>query len=435
MPHPSRQLPLGRLTPTLIAALAVLHGFSARADEPSPYYVGVSEALTHDNNVFRTATPISDTYSTTSLLGGFDQSIGRQHFYGAANVGFSKYHGQSALDNTSYGVNAGWDWQTINDLSGSVGVSANQSLATQNGNQALVDANGNLIAPSSARNLVKTEQVTTGLRWGGAGPYSLGGSYSHSKVDYSNSVSSESTGDTAGINATYRVGPTVTTGVGLRYTRSRSPFGIALVANPTGPDDYTAYTSTGRNLDLSLGWRISAQTGVDARLSFTRQSYSTAGSQEFSGLTGGVSANYAPTAKTTFSASYSRDTGANGNFFNAPVIIDPNTGAASNAALLLSQNSTVSDSVGLTAGYALTSKITTTAGVQYRRSRSETSFSGAGSDYTDRLRSGTLSASYAAGRAWSLGCNVSHEKRDVSGVNSIGYSDTTVGCSVQLTLR
>ena len=118
----------------LIAALAAATCGAVWADEPSPWYVGASQALTHDSNVFRVPNGPSDTYSDTSLFGGFDQPVSRQRFYAAANLHYSKYSSQSALDNTSYGVNAGWDWATIESLSGNLGASANQSLAARDNN-------------------------------------------------------------------------------------------------------------------------------------------------------------------------------------------------------------------------------------------------------------------------------------------------------------
>ena len=48
------------------------------SSDPNPYYLGVSQALTHDTNVTRSPQGPSDNYSSTSLLGGFDQPIGRQ---------------------------------------------------------------------------------------------------------------------------------------------------------------------------------------------------------------------------------------------------------------------------------------------------------------------------------------------------------------------
>ena len=298
-----------------------------------------------------------------------------------------------------------------------------------------MDANGNPIAPSTARDMIKTEQFNTSLRWGGSGPLSLVGAYSHSKVDYSETRTSRSTGDSASINANYRVGPTVTAGIGLRYTRSRSPYGVALIANPTGPDDYIATSTNGRNIDLTLGWRATAQSGVNARLSYTRQSSSNSGNQDFSGLTGSIGANYAPTAKLAFNANYSRDAGTNGYFFNVPsTTTDTTTGTTTTTSTpLLSQNSTVSDTLGVGATYELTSKIGTTASYQYRRSRNDGGSAGTG--YTDKLSTATLGANYAIARNWGLGCHFAHESRDVSSASGVAYSDNIVGCTVQLTLR
>lgn len=429
MPVQTFPMPRRPSTPTLIAVLAALGAGSAHADEPSPYYIGASQSIAHDSNVYRTSVPISDSYATTSLLGGFDQSIGRQHFSGSANIGYNKYRSQDVLNNTSYGANLGWDWQTINELSGGVNGSMAQSLATQNGNQPVFDANGNPIVPTTARNLVKTDQVNANVRWGGSGPLSLGGAYSHSRVDYSATPTSESTGDSASINSYYRLGPTVTTSLGVRYTRTRSPFGIA---DPTSASGYTSNTSTGKNLDLGVTWRVSPQTGFDARLSFTRQSNSVSDGQDFSGLTGGFSGNYAATAKLNFSASYSRDTGTNGSFFNVTQV---DTGGTVSNVRMLSENSTVSDSVSLNAGYAATAKITTTASVQYRRSRNNTTGTSNGIDYSDTLKSATLAASYAITRGWNASCNLSRENRSVSTGSGFSYGDTTVGCTVQVTLR
>jgi hypothetical protein len=428
MPNRIPPTPRGRWTASLIAALAATATSAARADEPTPYYIGASEAITHDSNVYRSATAISDTYSTTSLLGGFDQSIGRQRIYASGTVGYNKYRDQTALDNTSYGVAAGWDWQTIDQLSGSFSASANRSLATQNGNQPL-DVNGNPL-PSEAGNLLTTSQLSASLRWGGEGPLSLVGSYMHSRVNYSaeQSLASNSSGDSASLGGNYRIGPTVTAGLALRFTRTDTPHGIPNVATPVGPDDYSGYTVNGRNLDLTLSWRATAQTGVDGRLSYTRQSDSRPNTEGYSGLTGALSANYAPTAKTTLGVSYSRDAGTNGSYFNAMPV---NAGANAQPALLLSENSQVSDSISVSAGYAATAKISVNAGAQYRRSKNSTD--GFAPEYTDNLRTVSLGASYAIARAWQLGCNVSRESR--SGSSSFSYDANVYGCSAQFTLR
>ena len=406
----------------LIAALAAIASCSAWAEDPSPFYIGVTQSLTRDSNVNRFSDSVvdpqgrSDTYSSTGLVGGFDQPFGRQNFHGTADLRYNRYQNHDNLNNTSYGVNAGWDWATLYNLSGGVNVSANQSLAQLNGNTTVT-------APTTSRNLVKTDQVGANVAWGGTGLLSLQGSYTHSRARYSNqgAGNSDSSGDTGSIGANYNLSPSLSTGVALRLTRS---------------DAALSGSSDGRNIDLLVNWRYTVQTGVNARLSFTRQSNAGGGNQDFSGLTGSIAANYAPTGKLAFSLSYNRDAGTNGTFFNAPV----STGTTTTVTPLLFENSQVTDSIALGATYSATAKINVTAGYQYRKSRitnntAAGNVSVGGDSYDDKLQTASLSASWAIARPWQLSCNLSHEKRDTSSTSAFSYTANVVSCSAQLTFR
>jgi hypothetical protein len=405
-----RRTAIGSLTATLLSTATLV----AWADEPSPWYIGASQAFTHDSNVYRVTNGPGDNYSTTSLLGGFDQPIGRQRLHATAQVGYNKYQDQSTLDNTSYAVNAGWDWATIEKLSGSVNASASQSLAT---------LNGNAVQPTLERNQLKAEQINASVRWGGDSLVSVFGNYGHSRVRFSAlpSLPSDSTGDTASVGVNYRLGGDLTVGTALRFTHTDSPFAIALVPNPTGPSDYAADSSNGRNLDLLADWRYSAQTNVSARLSWTHQTYNVS-PRSFSGLTGAVSANYAPTAKLTFSGSISREAGTNGSYFN---VINASTGDQS---AFVTQNSTTTDSLILGATYAATAKISVNAGVVYRRATYDTG----NNDFSDNYRRATLGVNWAVTRSALLACNVSRESRSLI-VNA--YDANVFGCLAQITLR
>jgi len=406
----------------LAAALAALASCGAWADEPTPWYVGASQTLTHDSNVYRIADGPGDNYASTGLLGGFDQAIGRQRFTAAANLRYNKYNQQSTLNNTSYNVNAGWDWATIENLSGNVSLQANQNLASFDGNAAV---------PTTSRNILKTDAVAASVRWGGAGQVSLQADYAHNRVRYSapESLFAQSSTDTGSLGAFYNVGPTLTLGTALRLTHAVSPYGLQ-----TSPGVYQSTSSNGRNLDLSANWRYSPQTGVAARLSWTKQSGSGGNAEDFSGITGSLSANYAPTAKLAFSAAFNRDTGTNGSFFTL--------GAAPGGTPIVGQyqNSRVSNSVSLGATYAATAKIGVNTGYSYRRSKNaNTLSSGSNSanvgDYTDTVRSASLGASYAIARAWLLSCNLSHENRSATSTPSVAYSANVASCTATLTLR
>jgi hypothetical protein len=411
---------------TLATVLSMAGAGIACAEEPSPWYVGASQAVTHDSNVYRAPNKQSDTYSSTGLLGGFDQPVSRQRFYGAANVRYNKYGSQSTLDNTSYGVNAGWDWATIEKLSGTLGGYANQNLAS---------FDNNATVPITTRNILKTDQVSATARWGGDGLLTLDTSYAHSRVRYSapEYLASTSDGDSASVGATYRFGPDLRVGTGFRYSRTKSPFAVALVAVPTGPDDYQPNTSHGRNLDLTMAWATTAQTGVNARLSWTRQSNSGVSGRDFSGLTGSLAANYTPTAKLAFSASAGRDAGTYASFFNFP------TRGTATPVSGLSENSQTTDTYALGASYAATAKIAVNASLQYGRARLVDSVAvggaGSSSERDDITKSAALGVSWAIARSVQLGCNVSHSSRRTTGANGFGYNDDLASCSAQFTLR
>ena len=161
----------------LIAALAAAAGGGAWAAEPNPYYIGVTQSLTHDSNVFRLPDGSGDNYASTGLVGGFDQSIGRQRVHATANVRDNYYQREKTLNNISYGVSAGWDLVTIENLSGGITVDANQSLASYD--------NNNAARPTTNRNILKTQQLAARVRWGGVGALNLDGAYAHSRVSYS----------------------------------------------------------------------------------------------------------------------------------------------------------------------------------------------------------------------------------------------------------
>lgn len=439
-PLPCRTLPApSRL---LIAALAAAAGCAASAQETSPYYIGVKQSLTYDSNVYRIGGGPSDIYSNTSLIGGIDQPIGRQRLYGTANLGYNKYKDESTLDNVSYGLAAGLDWQTVNRLSGNVNVGANQSLANLNGNSS---------QNTTRRNLVKYQQIGTAVRWGADGPLSLEGTYSHSAVRYSAPESLRSEADTDSVSAGvfYRLGPDLRAGTALRYTRTDSPYAIPLTAPVLGVPastnraDYTSNTSNVRYLDLLADWRPTVRTSVNGRVSLTRQTNSASGGRDFSGLTGSLAATYAPTAKITLNTSLGRDVGNNSNYFSqtrttaATSITGPITQTISG----LAESSAITDTFAIGAAYEATAKIGVTLGYQYRRSELVDTIAVTGTTFTDtnartdNFRILSLGANYAYSRSVAFACTASHESRSVGGLLPIAYSANVIGCSGQFTFR
>ncbi len=409
----------GIKAPALAAVLAAASA-GAWAAEPSPYYIGVTTSLAHDSNVYRTPDGRGDTYGGLGLVGGFDQSINRQRIFADLNVHDNIYAREKTLNNISYGLNAGWDWATIDRLSGGVTLGATQGLASYN--------NNSTSTPNTARDLLKTERLGARALWGGDAALNLTSAYGYNRISYSESIASDSSQHTGSLGASYRVGPTLRLGAALRLTRAVDP-----QAFQTAPGVYQSNTVKGRNLDLTADWRSTAQTNLSGRVSWRHESNSGLSDRDSSGLTGGLTANYAPTARLTFNASLSRDTGANSSFFNQT---DPTTGQrTTNQAA----NNQTYDTAGVGATYAVTTKIGLTSGLQNRRGNiTNQVFVGvvpANNDYTDITTSASFGVNYAVARNWSTGCLLEYMKRDVSGLRPYAYNANVVSCTAQFTLR
>ena len=427
--HHPLQASRGAFVRPLVMSLSSVFVVGAWAqDEPSPYYIGVTQGFTHDTNIYGSSTnQISDTYSSTGLRGGLDQTIGRQRVYANANVRYNKYRNESALDNTSYGVAAGWDWATINELSGTLGANANQHLAN-------LDTTAG-VQNTSEKNLLKTDQVNASIMWGGARALNLDAAYAHSRVSYSapSYVGLESSADSASAGFHYRVGPELRLGAAARYVRTESPNGYSVPG--TNPQAYEPNTANIRNLDLTADWRVTALTGLDTRLSWTRLTNSNANlsALDFSGLTGRIGARYAVTGKTTLTASLSRDVGSNATFFNNPAASP--TGTPQSSGTNLTHNSQTTDTFALGVKYAATAKISVDLDGRYRRAKIVYDTGSTLTDANDDIRSVGLGVDYAIARNWSLGCTFDHSSRSVSGNSSFSYTENRVGCTAQLTLR
>jgi hypothetical protein len=420
---------IGRLSAVAFASSVAM---SAHAQEdPSPYFIGLKQVLTHDSNVFRVNDGPSDSYSTTSLLGGFDQKISRQRVYLNANVARNLYRNETELNNTSYGVNTGWDWQTIEKLSGSLTAGLNRSLASQTDSSTI---------PQNVNNEVTTQHYGATARWGGDSLLSLEGAYAHNKVSYSEQSTGDSTGDTASVGLYYRPGPTLRLGTALRYSRSESPFG-AMLADGT----LTSNKETGKYLDLLADWQPTSQTSLNTRLSWARQSNSQIDSRDFSGLTGSIAGIYAPTAKISLNASLSRDAGVNGTFFTLSPTTPTTPGTPAPTPVRgLSESSQITNSASLGATYAATSKVSVIAAGHWRHAKLVDTAPSAGTttlttyERSDNSRHYSLGVTYAIARSWDLGCSYSHSTRDLDAsaiTAGISYSANVASCYAQFMLR
>lgn len=396
-------------------ALAFGAGFmgSARADDPNPYYIGVSQAFTHDSNVFRTVDSQAkgDTYSSTGILAGIDQPFGRQRFTANGNMRYNRFSDQTALNNTSYGLNSRLDLSTVNHLSGSLSYTLNQGLYNYGG--------GSLVSLST-KNVEKSQQTAARVSWGLVSLWSIDTNLFHQSLRYSAPAYQFANldQDAGSVGVTYKPSGLLTLGTALRHTNAKYP---------------QAGYSFGRNdLDLTSTWTPTGQSTVNGRISYGRLKYSNAADSN-SITSGSVSWDYRPTGKLGFLLWASRDTGAQSSFFNFATVAGGNSTA-------VGDNSQRTNTLALTTNYAATSKINLSLQGRYARRSLNNSlvFTGVGTQNAqanDINRVISLAANYQALRSLVFACNVTRDTRGANGTISFPYSSTSFGCSGQFTLQ
>jgi hypothetical protein len=393
--------------------------------DPNPYYVGVSQAFIHDTNVYRIPSGPADTYSVTSLLGGFDQMIGRQHVYGRGVVSGNRYQDEKGLNNTSYSVYTGIDWDTIEHLSGSINGSFNRSLAA---------APTNAGTPVATQNISDTQTIEALIRWGGPSLLSLEGGASYSNVGYGSQqyASSEFNQSSVHIGLFYHGGGPFRVGLGLRGDATRTP--QAFVDPATGQVQSTRLT--GKHVDLTADYDVTGQVRADGRLSYTRQESSISGQSDFSGWTGSFGLAWQVTGKTLLRADAARNAGFNATTYNTFAFTETANGIAFTPVVGVYQNNQLVSSAGISATWAATAKISAFASARYQRSSQVNVLLAPGTpaaDITDISNVYALGANYAITRNWGAACNLSYERRDVSGGTNYAYDAKTIGCSTQFT--
>lgn len=405
----SRAVPHVVLNP-LALALGLAFIGCAQAQE-SPYYIGVSQAFTRDSNLFNAQKGLekSDTVSSTGLLGGLDLELGRQRVYADFTATSNRYKTYEQLDNESYSLNTGLNWQTVEHLSGSIGVIGRQNL-------------GRLAIPLApeVKNTERLEQASASVRYGFASRLGVEGGVLHRRLKYSHSSWRDFTERGGNLGLRWGTpGSVLTLGAAARITNGEAPRHQVLLDpqlphlgfGPVTPDDYDR-----KDIDFTAMWTPSALSTINGRISLTRERHSAPSRPDFSGVTGSVVWDYKPTDKLALQTSLERDTGSQ-TIFSSSLL----TGFQ----LVESSTSRIDTVLRVGAKYALTAKIALDAAVAYTRGSVEGESGRAFGRSTSNYR---LGARYQATRTISLGCNAEHD----------AYSNlrhTTAGCSAQFVLR
>lgn len=382
---------------------------------PEPYYLGVSQAFTHDSNLFRlpdgaappSGTGRSDAISTTSLLAGLDRSFGRQRLHGSASLQHIRFRENKQFDNEGHGLNLALDWATLERLSGSVSLASNRSLRRFDPSESSV---------ASERNIETVTLADATVRLGVVTRATIEAGINHREVDYSSArfADREYKQTAASLGGRYRPAAATTIGAGLRFTEGRYA---------RFDDRYDR-----RNIDITGRWEPGDGTVVSGRLSFGKTEYDRFTERDYSGPSGAVGVLWQPTGKLRLSARAARDTGQDSAFLTY----------GTETALGLADYSRTTTSARLQAIYLATAKTQVQLSTAHARRSLVTRLDGiAGStvlEGSDRVTQWQIGPTWAPSRGLQFGCDVTHERRSARGAGSSPYRSNGASCYGQFTM-
>lgn len=411
-----------------------------------PWYIGARQEFGYYSNVRNAAdgTPIqSDTVSRTGVNAGLDLPISRQRLFVDLGARYSRYRDSDDLNNTSYDMRAGLDWQTIERLSGTIVAAATQSLARLNpGNAPL----------ASTRNLERTKSLDATGRLGGTALLGLEAGIGRREVEYSAPEYKfrEYDQNSGSLGVSYRPSSALTLRTGVSAQDTKYPFFFQ-----PAPGVYESDRSKRRDLYVGANWVASGISTLNARASYAKIEYDRASATDFSGLTGILSWVYRPTGKLQFVTTASRDTGQESTFLPSAISGstattpsgttgtssgDPGTGTAAGTTttpVLYSGISTVdysrvTNALSIYSNYQLSAKVLIQGGLSFAR---RTLSDPVGNTSSDRTTSVSLGVAWNPTRVLVLGCNAARDERSSSSALSSDAHGNSFSCYGQVLLN
>jgi hypothetical protein len=431
-----RQTPPARsralLMRSLVAAAVAMACAGAHA-QLRPYYVTASETIGYDSNLFRVSDDEeSDMYSTTSLVLGVDQPIGRQRVFGSFGANYTAYRDNSQLDGTGYNIGLGLDWEAASRLSGTARLRFAEALPGfgDYGAEQGVD---------TERNEEQSKTADFSVVYGGAALLSLQGFANYTDIDYSRNDFSnrERKSHMFGAGVRYHPGGPWSFGLSVRRTNGEYPEFTSSTGQTTLSDDFDR-----TDVDLSAVYVATGKSNFSIRLSKTKEDHERDEERDFDDWTGELSWRYRATGKLSLGLGLTRETGSGSSFSSGPVVTDPDVPPPPNPAVTYLTDSTRTDTIRLDANWTATGRIGVSAGLSYSRDHYDNRFltdDGSGSSGSSgHSNSYYLSATYDITRVWSANCGIGYERRSsaaqVDG-SDYGYGATTGHCTVTLALR
>jgi hypothetical protein len=411
MNRPSKPYELAPRVLLSLAAVAACGG--ALAD---PYTFGASLSYRQYPNLYNTADgapKTSDSVVAGTLFASLNQPLGRQRLYANTSVSSNRYLKTDGLNNISYNLSGGLDWSTVGRVSGNLFAGVTQSLQDFG-----LDIN-QTSAPE--KNQYRTQNMGATVRVGVVTKLTAEASYTRNKGSYSlaSYANRETSQDTVGASLRYAPSTPLSFGIGVRRTNGDVPgLGDSFVRN---------------DLDLFANYTVAAAHTFTSRVSWSKSKYDDLTARNMDGLTASIYWNWAISPKTTFIASYARDTGLDTSFlsFNnqqVPLQFD---------------NSRVADILSARLNYQVTSKVNTYIDARFSQRKTVNRVLNTDQPGSEDQRNLAIGVGWTPTRSIGVGCDIGTLAREIKSTStgnlpstvSRSQSSMNYGCSAQITFQ
>jgi hypothetical protein len=405
----------------VVSGLAGLLALPAAA-ESNPYYIGVSESISHDNNLLRladgqpanTGYTRADTTMSTALQAGIDQSFGRQRASANLSLRDVRYSANSQFNNQGYTGSLGLDWSTAERVSGSLSANANRSLSSFNNYQVGFLADKNYEDTQGLNAQVNVGLVTQYSLEFSAGQRAVSNTLDNPIVQARNFKQ-----DTGGLALRWRPSGISSFSLGFHDTRGRYPK-YSFIGGEYQADRFKQTT-----VDVSASLVPSGASTVDFRIGQSQTRYDLNSARNFSGLTGTLGWNWQASGRFKLGTRLSRDTGQD----SYATTVFGNVPGSSDYSRLV-------NTLRVDGSYDYSAKIAFTASWQLaQRTIVQTivnpllPLNASGKDSTNSY---TVGVRWAPLRTVSLGCDATQEQRSASGELTTSLHSTGLSCFGQL---
>jgi exopolysaccharide biosynthesis operon protein EpsL len=269
----------------------------------------VSEAVTHEDNVFRLAgardpTPIlgssskGDTYRVTSFGFNLDVPVSRQRLLASLTWNDTRYHRFTVLNLNGHEGRAAWQWQVGDDLGGQLGYTESLTLASLANIQSGVQ--------SSTPNTLKITNAYVNAAYKLTPRWQLRGELG--RLQQSNSVPERKVNDisveSSDLTFSYVTPADNQIGLNMRVADASFPNPLFIAGIPLD----NAYRQ--KNVAVVADWTLTGRSHVSARAGRVSRSYAQLPQRDFDGETYHAAYDWKPTGKLTLTAMAQKDISA-----------------------------------------------------------------------------------------------------------------------------